>query len=193
MMIAGGVRLEFDALLIHAAVAQHFVRLYRTKNARIAGLWKTCGEILRVMEDPNGDPREVRMTFRGLKVLRHAILKPNGLTLRYPALRRRGDGFTYLGGKSGREVAHIYGGLLTENLVQSLARDIVAEQVMRVRADGYWLGTTTHDEGVIVVSTERAESALATALQHFRTPPAWCADLPLNAEGGIGRRYGDAK
>ncbi len=192
-MIREGARVPYADLLIHSAVADHFVRAYRATNAQISRLWKACEEVIKVMETPGGDSREVRMTFRGLKVMRHAILKPNGMILRYPGLRRTANGFFYLGGKSGREQAHIYGGLLTENLVQSLARDIVAEQVMRVRADGYHLGTTTHDEGVAVVPDHQAEAALESALTHFRTPPAWCTDLPLNAEGGIGKRYGDAK
>jgi DNA polymerase len=193
-MIDRGVRLAYFDLLVHCAVADHFVRAYRARYSRISALWKTCEEILSIMENPEGDPDAVRMTFRGLKVMRHRIQKPNGLTLRYPGLRRRAaGGFTYLGGKSGREVSHIYGGLLTENLVQSLARDIVAEQVLWIRSDGYRIATTTHDEIVSPVLATRGPSALADMIARMSSPPEWCSDLPLNAAGGIGRRYGDAK
>lgn len=187
------VRISLPEFLVHCAVAAHFVGLYRTRNARITALWKTCEEILRVMERPEGDPTAVRMRFKGLEVLRHAIRKPNGLVLRYPGLRKGKDGYTYLGGKSGREVQKIYGGLLTENLVQSLARDIVAEQALRVRADGVKLATTTHDEIVAVVPKGRGEATLEQMIAHMRTPPAWCRDLPLNAEGGFGTSYGAVK
>lgn len=187
------VRIPLDAFLIHCAVAAHFVGLYRTRNPRITALWKACEDILRVMERPEGDPTAVRMRFKGLEVMRHAIRKPSGLVLRYPGLRKSKDGYTYLGGKSGREVQKIYGGLLTENLVQSLARDIVAEQALRVRADGVKLATTTHDEIVAVVPRGRGEAALEQMIAHMRTPPAWCRDLPLNAEGGFGTSYGAVK
>lgn len=187
------VRISLPEFLVHCAVAAHFVGLYRTRNPRITALWKACEEILRVMERPEGDPTAVRMRFKGLEVMRHAIRKPSGLVLRYPGLRKSKDGYTYLGGKSGREVQKIYGGLLTENLVQSLARDIVAEQALRVRADGVKLATTTHDEIVAVVPHGRGEAALEQMIAHMRTPPAWCRDLPLNAEGGFGTSYGAVK
>jgi DNA polymerase family A len=191
--ITNGARLPYLELLTHCAVADHFVRLYRGKNAKIAALWKASEQILTVMEDPEGDPLAVRMEYRGLKVRRHAIVKPSGLVLRYPALRKTPHGFKYLGGKSGREMVKIYGGLLTENLVQSLARDVVAEQALQVRADGYRVATTTHDEIVAVVPSELAPTCLEQMIAHMRVAPSWCADLPLNAEGGTAKRYGDAK
>lgn len=193
-LIDQGVRLPFDAMLVHCAVADHFVRLYRSKNPKVVKLWEQCETVLKVMEDPDGKPDgAVRMRWRGLEVMRHAIRKPNGLVLRYPGLRRTAHGYSYMGGKSGRERVKIYGGLLTENLVQSLARDIVAEQALEVRALGHKLGTTTHDEIVAVVPRGAGAAALEQMVSIMSTPPAWCADLPLNAEGGVGRRYGDAK
>lgn len=192
-MVGGGVRLSVPDLMIHAAVADHFVRLYRSRNAAISRFWKTCNAILRAMEPPGGDPHEVRLAFKGLKVIRHGIVKPSGLVLRYPGLRKGPEGFTYLGGKSGREMTKIYGGLLTENIVQSLARDIVAEQALRVRADGIRLGTTTHDELVAVVPEADGPRAFEVMRQHMRTAPAWCSDLPLNASGGWGKSYGAVK
>jgi hypothetical protein len=192
-MVGGGVRLSIPDLMIHAAVADHFVRLYRSRNAAISRFWKACDAILRAMEPSGGDPDAVRLSFKGLKVVRHGIVKPSGLTLRYPGLRKGPLGFTYLGGKSGREVTKIYGGLLTENIVQSLARDIVAEQALRVRADGVKIGTTTHDEIVAVVPELEGARTLARMREHMRTAPAWCADLPLNASGGFGKSYGAVK
>jgi DNA polymerase len=135
----------------------------------------------------------VRMRFGCLKVIRHGIVKPSGLVMRYPELRQRGREFVCLGGKSGREHTKIYGGLLTENIVQSLARDIVAEQAMRIKALGYKIATTTHDEVVCVVPDERATGCLECMFRAMQKPCSWCADLPLNATGGIGQNYGGAK
>lgn len=187
-----GIRLSYEALLTHCAVAAHFVVVYRTKNAAIAKLWRKCEDVLKVMA-ADGPDGVVRMRFGCLRVVRHGLIKPSGLVLRYPGLRKGPEGYTYLGGEGGHERTKIYGGLLTENIVQSLARDIVAEQAMEIRADGVKIGTTTHDEVVAVVPEARGAEVLASMLQHMRTPPEWCRDLPLNAAGGFGRSYGSVK
>lgn len=192
-LLATGARATYEELLVHFAVTHHFVQLYRRQNSRIAALWKTCDELIRVMAAKGEDRGVVRMRFGVLEIMRHSIRKPSGLVLHYPGLRWDDGGYVYQGGKSGREVVPVYGGLLTENLVQSLARDIVAEQALWVRADGYRIATTTHDEIVAVTTDEQAEKCLSRMLRRMRTPPDWCADLPLYASGAVGQSYGDAK
>lgn len=188
-----GVRLSYIDALIHFAVSDHFVRLYRDTNTRISALWRTMENALGVMAPPEGDPDEIRFDAGDVKLMRHALLKPNGLRLHYPGLQRGDSGYTYIGGKSGRERTKIYGGLLTENVVQSLARDIIFEQALWIRAEGYRIGTRTHDEIVCVVPDDQAERCYSYMISRMRTPPTWCADLPLNASGGIGQSYGEVK
>jgi DNA polymerase len=180
-------RLRPEDLLVHCAVADYFVRRYRAANPRVVRLWRACEDVIKAMD--LGQP----LRFRGLTVERHAIRKPGGLVLRYPGLRREKRGWGYLGGASGRERAKLYGGLLTENLVQSLARDVVAEQALAIQSDGIRIVTTTHDEVVAAVPEADGPEALKLMLRAMRRPPTWAADLPLNAAGGFGLRYGDAK
>ncbi len=186
-------RIEYPALLIHCAVADHFVRLYRTSSGPIVRLWRAMEEILKVMETPGGSAGEVRMTFGCLQVIRHGIIKPSGLVMHYPGLRKGKGGYSYLGGKSGKEHTKVYGGLLTENCVQSIARDIVAEQALWIRALGWWLGTTTHDEVVSIPEEARGEECLSDMKTRMKIPPAWCSDMPLNVSGGFGKSYGAVK
>jgi hypothetical protein len=186
-------RLSYDERVIHCAVADHFVRLYRKTYAEIPRLWKAMEEVLAVMAQPGGRPDEVRMTFGPLKVVHEGIICPGGLKLRYPGLHRTKEGWKYLGGDSGKELKKIYGGLLTENVVQKLARDIVGEQALWIRAAGYKFGTMSHDEVVSVPREDDADECLRYSLERMKIPPAWCLSLPLNAEGGTGRSYGDAK
>jgi DNA polymerase len=192
-LITFGARLPYAPLLIHCAVTAYFVGLYRASNPRIKGLWDAARHWIGIMAEPGEDRAKVRLRFGPIEVMRHALRKPNGTVMHYPGLRKSGDGYVYQGGKSGREVTRIYGGLVVENCVQSLARDIVAEQALWVRSRGYRIGTTTHDEIVSVVPEVQGETALANMLRIMRTPPSWCADLPLNAAGGYAKSYGAVK
>lgn len=191
-LLATGIRLSPADALVHFAVAAHLVRVYRRANAKIAAFWRACDQALEIMAR-DGDATATRGTVGHCRIVRHGLIKPNGLKLRYPGLRRGKDGFTYLGGESGRERVHIYGALLAENIVQSLARDVVTEQALSVRADGVRVASTTHDEILGVVPEADAPLALERMIAAMRTPPAWCADLPLNAEGATASSYGDAK
>lgn len=187
-------RISRAELEIHCAVADFFVRRYRATYPAIPKFWRQCENFLQLIEpDLDGDDERVRAEWRGFRFRRHSIEKPGGLRLRYPGLRKRGDQYSYLGGGGGREVQKIYGGLLTENLVQSVARDVVAEQALMIRADGLRIGTTTHDEIVAVAPAADAARALNMMIARMRTPPAWAPDLPLNAEGGHAQSYGRAK
>ncbi len=187
-------RISLEARLTHCAVAKTVVDRYRNGNQPITHLWKVMDEVLSAMVA--GDVCE----FKGLVTGRHSITKPGGLTLHYPGLRfggedgTDGEGYSYLGGQSGRERVRAYGGSITENVVQSLARDIVAEQCLWVRGRyGYHTVTMTHDEGVFLARENEAETALERCLDVFKTAPVWAQGMPLNAEGGTGRSYGEAK
>lgn len=50
-----------------------------------------------------------------------------------------------------------------------------------------------HDEVVVSVPTEEAKEAQAKVREWLRTPPSWATGLPLDSEGSIAERYGDAK
>lgn len=183
----------FERFKVHVAVTAHFVQAYRNANSYVVQLWRKLESAIAVMAEP-GDPNAVRMRIAPLEIMHQTIRKPSGLVLHYPELRRSTDGWSYIGYKEGRlQRLKLYGGLLTENVVQSLARDVVAEQALWVRADGTRVVTTTHDEIVGLRRAEEADAALARMLDIMRTPPEWAAGLPLNASGAVARSYGDCK
>ena len=192
--VAAGVSTNpYERFKVHVAVTAYFVRQYRHANSWVVQLWNQLENAIAVMAAP-GNANEVRQRIGPLEIMRQAIRKPSGLVLRYPELQRGADGWSYLGYKEGRlQRLKLYGGLLTENVVQSLARDVVAEQALWVRADGTRVVTTTHDEIVGLRRTEEADAALARMIHIMRTPPAWAEELPLNATGAVARSYGDAK
>lgn len=72
-----------------------------------------------------------------------------------------------------------YGGKLTENCVQAIARDCLAEAIERLEAAGYPVVMHVHDE--VVIDTDRG--SLEDVIRIMSQPPAWAPDLPLTADG----------
>jgi DNA polymerase len=80
-----------------------------------------------------------------------------------------------------------YGGCLTENIVQAISRDIMAEGLTRVAAADRWdIVLHVHDEGV--AECDKSES-LEDFMTIFLQNPSWCQDLPIAGEGWEGERY----
>jgi DNA polymerase len=80
-----------------------------------------------------------------------------------------------------------YGGLLVENATQAVARDLLAEAMVRAEAADYSLVLTTHDE---LVAEVPADFGSVEEFVHIITrKPVWAQDLPVSAEGWEGTRF----
>ena len=79
-----------------------------------------------------------------------------------------------------------YGGRLTENITQAVARDVLAAAVLRVRGAGYRVVGHVHDEILVEASTD---DELDEITQLIITPEPWMDGLPIAAEGFIAPRY----
>jgi DNA polymerase len=80
-----------------------------------------------------------------------------------------------------------YGGKLTENIVQAMARDILAHALKKVDAAGYDVDFHVHDE-IVAESSEKAPS-LKDFIKVMLELPSWAEGLPMAADGWIGKRY----
>ncbi len=168
---------------------QRIVSIYRQKNWAIKNLWGRMDGAIANMTLGTAS-REGPLEFgKGF------VRLPNGMFLQYFGLHGtveavRGDltmvETTYLT-KNGR--SKLYGGLLTENIVQALSRIIIAEQMLKIHDAGYRIVTMTHDEIVIVAKEKHADKALEFMVATMSTPPSWAPDLPLAAEGGYDTSY----
>lgn len=177
----GGPKVVFPLEQCH-----QIVQTYRRKNSRIAAGWEQCKEWIEHMANPKAEP----IQYKCLEIGYGYILLPNGLTLKYHDLKKAmGDKgweeWTYQAGENRKK---IYGGLLCENLVQALARIIVATQMVWIDKK-YPVVMTTHDECVTHPKTAQAQKCFDFMMKCMKTAPDWCSDIPLAAEGGTDYNY----
>lgn len=171
------------------------VRRWRGSNRSIVRLWREVeGAALETVKTG-------RVTAAGRCVFALegngelvflTVLLPSGRKLYYvsPFLtenRFGGESIGYCGvnqqtKKWGRQ--ETYGGKLTENITQAVARDCLAEALARLEAAGYPVVFHIHDEVVIDIENDRAD--LDAVVRIMSQPPRWAGDLPLGADGWTG-------
>lgn len=81
----------------------------------------------------------------------------------------------------------LYGGLLTENVVQAVARDLMAQGLLNAEDAGYPIVLTIHDEAV--ADTPTGHGSLAEFERLLCSLPDWAAGLPVVASGWEGHRF----
>ena len=175
------------------------VNRWRTANSHIRDLWYDMdGAAVDVIQ--NGGCKRVH----GLWLAREydgttgscsfTITLPSGRKLYYndPKIgenRWGNPSITYMGVNDKNKWGRIetYGGKLTENCVQAIARDCLAEAIERLEAAGFPIVFHVHDEVVIDIKPYAAHAdMLNQVVQIMRQPPIWAQDLPLNADGWVG-------
>lgn len=183
--LMGGVDMDLDE-------STRTVNTYRAAHREITDGWKTFqAHLPKIAQgvDAAIDPWGMCVTEK------NAVRLPSGRRIYYPELVREVDN-----GKSewwygqGRARARIYAGKGVENLVQALARDVVAEHaVLFFKATGYRPVLSVHDELVYVVPEEAAEDLLGILQNIMRRGVSWWPELVTWSEGDVADCYGEAK
>ena len=158
------------------------VSAYRGTYSGIPALWEQSERILRqALSLKYGE--KFGYEYKCLQAAPSAIMLPNGLGLRYHDLQLLNNGkMSY---KAGRKTEFTYGGKITENIVQALARIVICEQMLAIqKLPDFEVVLTVHDEIIAIASDNDPEERMDTMLSIMRTAPSWAPDLPLDAEGG---------
>ena len=171
-----GIKRFADVTELPIEEATRLVHLYRKKNPKVGELWKRLEKNLRMAVSKNAEKFYIEL--------------PNGRKLSY---RHPNNNEGHLSAEVVRGGQFIrlkwWGGSLTENLVQAMARDVFMESVRKVREAGLSVIMRVHDEVVCCVHNDQAEAAKEFITQTMSTPPEWAKSLPLAAEAKITRRY----
>jgi len=164
------------------------IATYRETYPWIPALWKSGSTAVDVMSKG----RTATWGNGCISIGAEGVLMPNGLYQRYPNLRklRDKDGKDQYIYDSRKGAVKLYGGKLTENICQGLARCIIGEQLIKI-SKKYRVVLTVHDAVACVAPKEEAEEAMAYVMECMRFVPSWAEGIPLNCEAGVGESYGD--
>jgi DNA polymerase len=169
---------------------KRLVDTYRYKYRQIVKFWSSCGKAIDAMYE--GVPYEFGEGAR-IKVEHEALILPSGTRLYYHNLTRspgeRGFEYTYTD-REGKKTKKIYSGLLCENIVQSVARDIICWQMVKAHKMGYSAVGTVHDELIFIVPDETVESDLTVLEGVMKSVPKWAQGCPISCEGAYAKCYG---
>ena len=92
-----------------------------------------------------------------------------------------GTSILYEGTSTGRKwgTLETYGGKLTENIVQAIARDLLVYGMHRVSEAGHRIVMHVHDEIVVETTTATVDEICDL----MTTAPDWATGLPLAVDG----------
>ena len=181
-------QLKTFGVSISTEESARIISTYRGTYPSIPTLWKSGSTAIDAMSKG----RTATWGNGCITIGAEGILMPNGLYQRYPNLRkiRDKDGKDQYIYDSRKGAVKLYGGKLTENICQGLARCIIGEQLIKISRK-YRVVLTVHDAVACVAPKEEAQEAMAYVMECMRFVPSWAQGIPLNCEAGIGESYGD--
>jgi len=181
-------QLKTFGVSVSAEESARIISTYRGTYPSIPTLWKSGSTAIDAMSKK----RTATWGNGCISINAEGILMPNGLYQRYPNLRkvRDKDGKDQYIYDSRKGAVKLYGGKLTENICQGLARCIIGEQLIKISRK-YRVVLTVHDAVACVAPKEEAQEAMAYVMECMRFVPSWAQGIPLNCEAGIGESYGD--
>lgn len=184
-----------DRMGLNDEQLKSIVDQWRRANPHITRYWRTLAEMmLDLIGGANGQTMSIQAPLPPIKItLRDGntlLTLPSGRSLVYPHVRVDDtpnnfgsyplcyDGVDEKG-KWGKVTT--FGGKLAENVTQAVARDCLAEAMLRLNKAGYQIVMHVHDE--IICEMQEGDGSVEEMVQLMCTPPAWAQGLPLSADG----------
>jgi DNA polymerase family A len=174
-------------ILVHCVAAKQIIDIYRAAAQPVKRFWEFCDEV--IVSCLSGGKRT---EHKCLNFEKGRIILPSGLALLYPDLKGEADDKGRVQWRYGNKNKKLYGGKLTENIVQAVARCVMTDGMLRIQKR-YPCVLTVHDEVVVLVPEEEAFEGEAWVLEQMVRMPSYMPGIPLAAETGVNKRYGEAK
>lgn len=170
---------------------QSMVDVWRRANRKIVRLW---GIMQNAIEDGGRVGPQLSISRHGSTMKMHL---PSGRAIHYHNVKWEKyrvedpvtgkaiikEGWRYDDPKSPRRIG-TYGGRLVENATQAVARDLLAEALIRLHDRGYTVAAHVHDE--VIVEGEHPVELISKIICE---QPDWAVGLPIDGEGHTCQRY----
>lgn len=171
---------KLAGLKIDEATSKAQVEAFRAENPKIVGTWERLNDEIRaarggdyVIELPNG--RRLNYGKVGTRVR----------TNQDPETKRIWKSYETTADVGGKRT-NFYGGKLTENATQAVARDVFGEGLLRLEDAGIECVWTVHDEAITQVPLDCPAGEVRKLLAQT---PAWLPDCPIDATAEDAERY----
>lgn len=157
----------------YGSTAKNIVAKFREQNPKITGLWQLLDNKFRaaigedfVMTLPSGRKMRYEKIAASVRIIKDPVTgKP----------RRQTEFTADVGGKR----SAYYGGKLTENITQAVARDVFGWQLVNMNRLGWPILFTSHDEAIL----ELPDSVTAADVEREMSRcPEWLPGCPIAAE-----------
>ena len=168
------------------------VKKWRRSSPHVVKLWRELGDAAIEAIDTRLKVRcRHGVSFKYAKGILFMQL-PSGRSLAYVQPRFDGQELTYMGmNQTTRkwERTKTWGGKLTENLIQAIARDCLATSMQKIQKAGYHIVMHVHDEVIVEVPTDDVEGHLKRIEELMGEPIEWAPGLILTADGFTSEYY----
>jgi DNA polymerase len=178
--------------------AEFMIHIYHNRYREVSKMWGWLeSAIAEIIQSKNGETRNgyCVQIWKDEEFL--YIQKPSGWCLKYhkPKLEKNRWNkvmFSYMGWdqyKNKWRRLHARGAMVTENIIQSISRDVLMHGLWLAYGEGLDVCGHVHDEGIGEAEESEATQALTTLIRCLTTVPACMPGLLLGAEGHIMKRY----
>jgi DNA polymerase len=178
----------FDSGEYNFKFIEKLIKTYRTTYQRIPDFWNRIEKLFKNVIKYSNENCAYSSGF-GIGLLR--LWNQNGniyiqlpskrtLIYRHCSIDKKGKIKWHWG--------HLWGGSITENIVQAIARDLLGFWIFKLEDNYIKVVMHNHDEAVCLVK-ENDINILDDIVSILRTTPQWATGLPLDAEGKLSKVY----
>jgi DNA polymerase len=171
------------------------VSAWRSANPHIVKLWRDVQDAAKHVIK-NKTSYVLRKPYCTLKFSFERgylfITLPSGRRLAYYGAAVEGSKITYWGLDQVKKIwvkMDAYGGLLTENITQAIARDCLCNAMYGIGKYDIPILMHIHDEIVAEADDDKAEATLEVMNEVMAVSPVWAKGLPLKGDGYVSKYY----
>lgn len=188
------------------AACGDIVHQYRNRYKRISAFWCEIEKAFREAILTEAEQKVGKVTIRP-GADRVSIVLPSGRRIVYlsPRITEQEKRISHIDRSGGIRTfmaegprmtycgKELHGGVLTENIVQGIARDLLINAIFETEKKGHRIILHIHDEIIAITPESQVGSTLNDMIGAWRSVPDWAQGLVLDAEGIYGKNLLEIK